>query len=58
MIFVSIQHTIEQITYGNFGEWSGNIHKGETRECTVENYLLMKYLYSFSINEKPMSIQL
>ena len=39
--FVSGQQTLEQITCVNFvGECSGNIDDGETRECTVEDYIV------------------
>ena len=39
--FVSGQQTLEQITCVNFvGECSGNIDNGETRECTVEDYIV------------------
>jgi hypothetical protein len=45
-IFVSDQQTIEQITYMNF-VWSGNIHNGEIREYTVEDYIV-------SLDEVPI----
>jgi YVTN family beta-propeller protein len=39
--FVSGQQTLEQITCVNFvGQCSGNIDNGETRECTVEDYIV------------------
>jgi YVTN family beta-propeller protein len=39
--FVSGQQTLEQITCVNFvGECSGNIDNGETRECSVEDYIV------------------
>ena len=39
--FVSGQQTLEQITCVNFvGQCSGNIGNGETRECTVEDYIV------------------
>jgi hypothetical protein len=39
--FVSGQQTSEQITCVNFvGQCTGNINDGETRECTVEDYLV------------------
>jgi YVTN family beta-propeller protein len=39
--FVSGQQTLEQITCVNFvGECSGNIANDETRECTVEDYIV------------------
>ena len=39
--FVSGQQTLEQITCVNFvGECSGNIDDGETRECTVQDYII------------------
>ena len=39
--FVSGQQTLEQITCVNFvGECTGNIDNGETRECTVEDYIV------------------
>ena len=39
--FVSGQQTLEQITCVNFvGECSGNIDDGETRECTVQDYIV------------------
>ncbi|MGI0052203.1 MAG: hypothetical protein ACRD8K_10745, partial [Nitrososphaeraceae archaeon] len=39
--FVSGQQTLEQITCVNFvGQCSGNIGNGETRECTVQDYIV------------------
>jgi DNA-binding beta-propeller fold protein YncE len=39
--FVSGQQTLEQITCVNFvGQCSGNVENGETRECTVEDYVV------------------
>ena len=38
---------IREITYGNF-ECSGNIDNGETRECTVEDYIV-------SLDEVPIN---
>ena len=39
--FVSGQQTLEQISYVTFvGQCSGNLDNGETRECTVENYIV------------------
>ena len=39
--FVSGQQTLEQITCVNFvGECTGNIDNGETRECTVQDYIV------------------
>jgi YVTN family beta-propeller protein len=39
--FVSGQQTLKQITCVNFvEECSGNIDNGETRECTVEDYIV------------------
>ena len=39
--FVSGQQTLEQISCVNFvGQCSGNIDNGETRECTVEDYIV------------------
>ena len=39
--FVSGQQTLEQITCVNFvGECSGTIDNGETRECTVQDYIV------------------
>jgi hypothetical protein len=39
--FVSGQQTLQQISCVNYvGECSGNIENGETRECTVEDYVV------------------
>jgi len=39
--FVSGQQTLEQIRCVNFvGECSGNIGNGETRDCTVQDYIV------------------
>ena len=39
--FVSGQQTLEQISCVNFvGQCSGNIDNGETRECTVQDYIV------------------
>ena len=39
--FFSNQQTLEQITCVNFvGECTGNIDNGETRNCTVEDYIV------------------